>query len=134
VNQFTTPLTFEVNLALPSLPAGIDVDYKKTKLSDPRDRKDVAESAVSAVDVMEMSGRINPAVAKIVRFSAKRVLYGSQGWEGQEADEEELLSLQSEKTGGGSASKGMSSDGRFSRKLRAVAPRKAAPASQQSVQ
>ncbi len=108
---------------------------KPKQLSDPRDRKDIAESAASAVDVMEMSGRIDPAVAKIVRFSAKRVLYGSQGWDGQGADEKELLSLHSDKTGGGGTSKGISSDGRFSRKLRVVVtPRKAAAESQQSVQ
>lgn len=82
--------------------------------------------------VMEMSGRMDPAVAKIVRFSAKRVLYGSQGWDGQGADEEELLSLHSDKTVGGGASKGIRSDGRFSRTIRVVAPRKAAAESQHS--
>lgn len=101
-------------------------------MSDPKDRKDIAESAASAVDVMQLSGRIDSAVAKLIRFSAKRVLYGSQGWEGQEADEEEALSLKSEKTGG--ASKGISADGRFSRKLRVVASPKVAAGSQQSVQ
>lgn len=53
--------------------------------------------------MMELAGRIDPAVAKIVRFSARKVLYGSQGWQGHSADEEEVLSLRSEKTGGGEA-------------------------------
>lgn len=65
---------------------------------------------------MELAGRVDPAKAKLVRFSAKRALYGSQGWEGHSRDEKEVLSLRSEKTGDGEATVGVQADGRFSRK------------------
>lgn len=67
---------------------------------------------------MELSGRIDPDSAKRLRFSSKRVLYGSQGWEGRGADEEEMSSLQSGNSGGGGGggANSITTDGLFSRK------------------
>lgn len=81
---------------------------------------------------MELAGRIDAAAAKLARFSAKRVLYGSQGWEGHGAEEEEVLSLSSETIGTVGAVADVRADGRFSRK-RAVTSLKgrAAPKSVQ---
>ncbi|CAM9780422.1 unnamed protein product, partial [Pylaiella littoralis] len=73
--------------------AGFLGDPVAGKLSDPKDRQDIAEATLRAVNAMESSGRIAPDVAKRLRFSSKKVLYGSQGWEGRAADEEELRSL-----------------------------------------
>lgn len=85
-------------------------------MSDPKDRQDIAEATLGTVNAMELAGRIDPAAAKLVRFSAKRALYGSQGWEGHSADEEEVLSLRADKTGGGGSTADVRADGRFSRK------------------
>lgn len=52
---------------------------------------------------MELSGRMGPDVAKPMRFSCKKTLYGSQGWEGEREDEEEMLSIRSDKMRRGSA-------------------------------
>lgn len=94
---------------------------KKQQLSDPKDRQDIAEATLRAVGAMEVAGRIDPAAAKLMRFSAKKVLYGSQDWEGHSAEEEEVLSLRSEKTNGGGAIADDRADARFSRK-RGVVP------------
>lgn len=87
---------------------------------------------------MELAGRMDPAAVKLVRFSAKRVLYGSQGWDGHGAEEEEVLSLRSEKTGGGvgASAADARAEGRFSRKRRGVAssPKGEEAASSKSVQ
>eukprot|EP00903_Cladosiphon_okamuranus_P011957 g11230.t1 len=98
------------------------------KLSDPKDRQDIAEATLGAVNAMELAGQITEATAKLVRFSAKRVLYGSQGLEGHGAEEEEGLSLRSDQTsgggsGGGGAVADVRADGRFSRKRGVISPK-----------
>lgn len=67
------------------------------QLSDINDRPDVAESALAAVNEMELSGRMEPGIAKPLRFSCKKVIFGSQGWEGDSDDEQEALSRESDK-------------------------------------
>ncbi|CAM9794778.1 unnamed protein product, partial [Scytosiphon promiscuus] len=94
--------------------AGFLRDPVAGKMSDPQDRHIVAEAALGAINAMELCGRMDPAVASPLRLSCKRVLYGSQGWEGEDGDKEEVMSLLSEKTGGGTLPN--SSDGRFSRR------------------
>lgn len=81
----------------------------------------MAEAALGAINAMELCGRMVPAIAKLLRLSCKRVLYGSQGWEGQEADEDDLISLLSDKTAGGIRPN--SSGGCFTRTLGVVATR-----------
>lgn len=93
------------------------LNFHGKQLSDPKDRQDIAEATLGAVDAMELSGRIDPDAAKRLRFSSKRVLYGSQGWEGRDADEEEMRSLQSGKNSGGTGrANSVITDGHFSRK------------------
>lgn len=79
---------------------------------------------------MESSGRIAPDVAKRLRFSSKKVLYGSQGWEGRAADEEELRSLQSGTTGGGEErASSVTTGSHFSRNMGVTSHRKGDAAS-----
>eukprot|EP00904_Undaria_pinnatifida_P004223 jgi/Undpi1/13801/HiC_scaffold_9.g03452.m1 len=77
--------------------AGLLADPVDGKLSDPDDRRDVAEAAIGAIGAMELSGRMDPSIAKPMRYSCKKLLYGSQGWEGDRQDEEDLLSIRSDK-------------------------------------
>lgn len=72
---------------------------------------------------MELAGRIDPAAAKLVRFSAKKVLYGAQGWEGHSEEEEEVLSLSSGSLGAVGAVADIRADGRFSRKRGVISPK-----------
>lgn len=65
-------------------------------MSDQNDRRDVAEAAFGAISAMELCGRMDPGVAKPMRYSCKKLLYGSQGWEGDRQDQEELLSIRSD--------------------------------------
>lgn len=52
---------------------------------------------------MEVSGLVNTGVAKRVRFSCRKVLFGDQGWEGDRDDEMEMRSLPSDTTRGSDA-------------------------------
>lgn len=72
------------------------------QFSDQKDRRDVAEAAFGAINAMELSGQMDPDVAAPMRFSCKKTLYGSQGWEGEREDEEEVLSIRSDKIRRGS--------------------------------
>lgn len=77
------------------------------QLSDHKDRQDVAEAALKALHAMELSGRMDPGVVKPLQISCKKITYGSQGWEGDNEDEQEVLPLQPDKTSAGRFSRVM---------------------------
>lgn len=75
------------------------------------------------INAMEMSGRMDSEMAKPLRLTCKRVLYGLQGWEGQGEDGEEAPSLALETSGSPTCTATSSIGGTVSSKGRLLLPR-----------